>query len=83
VRASRQIGWHGTNHCATAAIIDGTRTRRSLATLSASSPDAVAGKPQATPAVRLEGFVLILFSVVPVWLAQRISGAETAAGARL
>lgn len=42
----------------------------------------VAGNPGTAAAVRLEGvaFVLILFSIIPVWLAQRISGAETAGG---
>ena len=34
------------------------------------------------PIVNVVAFVLILLSIVPVWLAQRISGAETA-GARL
>jgi putative spermidine/putrescine transport system permease protein len=39
-------------------------------------------RPRELPVVNVVAFVLILFSVVPVWLAQRISGAETA-GARL
>ena len=34
------------------------------------------------PVVNVVAFVLILLSVIPVWLAQRISGAETA-GARI
>ena len=39
-------------------------------------------RPNELPVVNVVAFVLILVSVVPVWLAQRISGAETA-GARL
>jgi putative spermidine/putrescine transport system permease protein len=39
-------------------------------------------RPRELPVVNVVAFVLILFSVVPVWLAQRISGGETA-GARL
>jgi putative spermidine/putrescine transport system permease protein len=39
-------------------------------------------RPTELPVVNVVAIVLILFSVVPVWLAQRISGAETA-GARL
>ena len=39
-------------------------------------------RPRELPVVNVVAFVLILLSVVPVWLAQRISGAETA-GARL
>ena len=39
-------------------------------------------RPNELPVVNVVAFVLILFSVIPVWLAQRISGAETA-GARL
>ena len=38
--------------------------------------------PNELPVVNVVAFVLILLSIVPVWLAQRISGAETA-GARL
>ena len=40
-------------------------------------------RPTELPVVNVVAIVLILFSVVPVWLAQRIAGAETAAGARL
>ena len=39
-------------------------------------------RPNELPVVNVVAFVLILASVIPVWLAQRISGAETA-GARL
>jgi putative spermidine/putrescine transport system permease protein len=39
-------------------------------------------RPNELPIVNVVAFVLILLSVIPVWLAQRISGAETA-GARL
>ncbi len=39
-------------------------------------------RPNELPVVNVVAFVLILLSIVPVWLAQRISGAETA-GARL
>jgi putative spermidine/putrescine transport system permease protein len=39
-------------------------------------------RPNELPVVNVVAFVLILASIVPVWLAQRISGAETA-GARL
>jgi putative spermidine/putrescine transport system permease protein len=39
-------------------------------------------RPRELPVVNVVAFVLILLSIVPVWLAQRISGAETA-GARL
>ena len=39
-------------------------------------------RPRELPVVNVVAFVLILVSVIPVWLAQRISGAETA-GARL
>jgi putative spermidine/putrescine transport system permease protein len=39
-------------------------------------------RPNELPVVNVVAFVLILLSVIPVWLAQRISGAETA-GARL
>lgn len=39
-------------------------------------------RPRELPVVNVVAFVLILLSVIPVWLAQRISGAETA-GARL
>jgi putative spermidine/putrescine transport system permease protein len=39
-------------------------------------------RPNELPVVNVVAFVLILFSIIPVWLAQRISGAETA-GARL
>jgi putative spermidine/putrescine transport system permease protein len=39
-------------------------------------------RPNELPVVNVVAFVLILVSVIPVWLAQRISGAETA-GARL
>ena len=39
-------------------------------------------RPNELPVVNVVASVLILFSIVPVWLAQRISGAETA-GARL
>jgi putative spermidine/putrescine transport system permease protein len=39
-------------------------------------------RPRELPVVNVVAFVLILLSVVPVWLAQRISGSETA-GARL
>ena len=39
-------------------------------------------RPTALPVVNVVAIVLILFSVVPVWLAQRISGAESV-GARL
>jgi putative spermidine/putrescine transport system permease protein len=39
-------------------------------------------RPTALPVVNVVALVLVLFSIVPVWLAQRISGAE-AAGARL
>jgi putative spermidine/putrescine transport system permease protein len=39
-------------------------------------------RPNELPVVNVVAFILILVSVVPVWLAQRISGAETA-GARL
>ena len=40
-------------------------------------------RPTELPVVNVVAIVLIVFSVVPVYLAQRISGAETAAGARL
>ena len=39
-------------------------------------------RPRELPVVNVVAFVLILVSVIPVWLAQRLSGAETA-GARL
>jgi putative spermidine/putrescine transport system permease protein len=39
-------------------------------------------RPNELPVVNVVAFVLILLSIIPVWLAQRISGAETA-GARL
>jgi len=39
-------------------------------------------RPRELPVVNVVAFVLTLVSIVPVWLAQRISGAETA-GARL
>ena len=39
-------------------------------------------RPNELPVVNVVAFVLILLSVIPVWLAQRISGAETA-GARI
>jgi len=39
-------------------------------------------RPNELPVVNVVAFVLILASVIPVWLAQRISGAETT-GARL
>ena len=39
-------------------------------------------RPNELPVVNVVAFVLVLVSVIPVWLAQRISGAETA-GARL
>ncbi len=39
-------------------------------------------RPSELPVVNVVAFVLILLSVIPVWLATRISGAETA-GARL
>jgi putative spermidine/putrescine transport system permease protein len=39
-------------------------------------------RPNELPVVNVVAFVLILASIIPVWLAQRISGAETA-GARL
>jgi putative spermidine/putrescine transport system permease protein len=39
-------------------------------------------RPTELPVVNVVAFVLILFSIIPVWLAQRISGAESA-GARL
>ena len=39
-------------------------------------------QPRELPIVNVVAFVLILLSVIPVWLAQRISGAETA-GARI
>jgi putative spermidine/putrescine transport system permease protein len=39
-------------------------------------------RPTALPVVNVVALVLILFSIVPVWLAQRLSGAETT-GARL
>ena len=39
-------------------------------------------QPRELPVVNVVAFVLILLSIVPVWLAQRISGAETA-GARI
>jgi putative spermidine/putrescine transport system permease protein len=39
-------------------------------------------RPRELPVVNVVAFVLILLSVIPVWLAQRISGAETA-GARI
>ena len=39
-------------------------------------------RPSELPVVNVVAFLLILVSVIPVWLAQRISGAETA-GARL
>jgi putative spermidine/putrescine transport system permease protein len=39
-------------------------------------------RPRELPVVNVVAFVLILVSVIPVWLAQRISGAETA-GARI
>lgn len=37
-------------------------------------------RPRELPVVNVVAFVLILFSIVPVWLAQRISGAETGGG---
>ncbi len=37
-------------------------------------------RPNELPVVNVVAFVLILFSIIPVWLAQRISGAETAGG---
>ena len=39
-------------------------------------------RPNELPVVNVVAFVLILLSIIPVWLAQRISGAETT-GARL
>jgi putative spermidine/putrescine transport system permease protein len=39
-------------------------------------------RPRELPVVNVVAFVLTLVSIIPVWLAQRISGAETA-GARL
>jgi putative spermidine/putrescine transport system permease protein len=39
-------------------------------------------RPNELPIVNVVAFVLILLSIIPVWLAQRISGAETT-GARL
>jgi len=39
-------------------------------------------RPNELPVVNVVAFILILVSIIPVWLAQRISGAETA-GARL
>ena len=39
-------------------------------------------RPSELPVVNVVAFLLVLVSVIPVWLAQRISGAETA-GARL
>ena len=39
-------------------------------------------RPRELPVVNVVAFVLTLMSIIPVWLAQRISGAETA-GARL
>lgn len=39
-------------------------------------------RPNELPVVNVVAFVLVLVSVIPVWLAQRISGAETA-GARI
>ena len=39
-------------------------------------------RPNELPTVNVVAFVLILFSAIPVWLATRISGAETA-GARI
>jgi putative spermidine/putrescine transport system permease protein len=39
-------------------------------------------RPNELPVVNVVAFVLILVSIIPVWLAQKISGAETA-GARL
>jgi len=39
-------------------------------------------RPNELPVVNVVAFVLILVSIIPVWLAQRIAGAETA-GARL
>ena len=39
-------------------------------------------RPNELPVVNVVAFVLILASIIPVWLAQRIAGAETA-GARL
>ena len=39
-------------------------------------------RPRELPVVNVVAFVLILVSVIPVWLAQRLSGAETA-GTRL
>jgi putative spermidine/putrescine transport system permease protein len=39
-------------------------------------------RPNELPVVNVLAFVLILVSIIPVWLATRISGAETA-GARL
>jgi putative spermidine/putrescine transport system permease protein len=39
-------------------------------------------RPNELPVVNVVAFVLILLSIIPVWLAQRIAGAETA-GARL
>jgi putative spermidine/putrescine transport system permease protein len=37
-------------------------------------------RPNELPVVNVVAFLLILASVIPVWLAQRISGAETAGG---
>ena len=37
-------------------------------------------RPNELPVVNVVAFVLILFSIIPVWLAQRISGSETAGG---
>lgn len=43
---------------------------------------AAINRPNELPIVNVVAFLLILLSIVPVWLAQRISGAETA-GARI
>ena len=40
-------------------------------------------RPNELPVVNVVALVLILVSVIPVWLAQRIAGAEATAGARL
>jgi putative spermidine/putrescine transport system permease protein len=40
-------------------------------------------RPNELPVVNVVALVLILASVIPVWLAQRLAGAETTAGARL
>ena len=37
-------------------------------------------RPSELPVVNVVAFLLILVSIIPVWLAQRISGAETAGG---